>query len=199
VTAAQRVIDDIDALVDEQLAAGEAPGGYDYDDPEFPRCRCGCMWHGLSRSGCPGSDVEGPAMATGLRFGNWASEMVLPPRRLSHVDPEDLREAAEQIIAAFRVVAADVSRAWESMRRTLLGLPHPHPHPQSQSRCTLAARRRMHSDQLRVQRRAVRRERRARQREAKYAHPLEVHDDHVILTVTPDVSGFRRELRRISG
>jgi len=190
VTAAQRVIDAIDALVDEQLAAGEAPGGYDYNDPEFPRCRCGCMWHGLRQGICPGSDVEGPLMVTGLRFGNWASEMVIPPRRLSHVDPEDLREAAEQITAAFRVVYADVSRVWESMRRTLLGLPHPH--PQSQSRCTLAARRRMHSDQLRVQRRAVRRERR---RAAKYEPSLEVHDGHVILTVIPDVSGFRRELR----
>jgi len=190
-STAQRVIDDIDALVDEQLAAGEAPGGYDYNDPEFPRCRCGCMWHGLRQGICPGSDVEGPLMVTGLRFGNWASELVLPPRRLSHVDPEDLREAAEVITSAFRVVSAEVSRVWESMRRTLLGLPH----PQAQSRCALAARRRMHSDQLRVQRRAVRRERRARQREAKH-DPLEVHDDHVILTLTPDVSDFRRELRR---
>ncbi len=97
-------------------------------------------------------------MATGLRFGNWASEMVLPPRRLSHVDPEDLREAAELITAAFRVVYADVSRVWESIRRTFLGLPHPQ--AQAQSRCALAARRRMHSDQLRVQRRAARRARR---------------------------------------
>jgi len=181
-TAAQRVIDDIDALVDEQLR--QEASGYDWNLNQ-PRCRCGCMWHGLSRSGCPGSDVEGPAMATGLRFGNWASEMVLPPRRLSHVDPEGLREAADQITAAFRVVYADVSRVWESIRRTLLGLPHPQSQPQS--RCTLAARRRMHSDQLRVQRRAG--------REAKY-DPLEVHDDHVILTLTPDLSGFRRGLRR---
>ncbi len=192
-STAQQVIDDIDALVDEQLAAGEAPGGYDYNDPEFPRCRCGCMWHGLRQGICPGSDVEGPLMATGLRFGNWASEMALPPRRTSHVDPEDLREAAEVITAAFRVVAAEVSRVWESMRRTFLGLPHPQ--AQAQSRCALAARRRMHSDQLRVQRRAVRRERRARRREARY-DPVEVHDDHVVLTLIPDVSGFRRELRR---
>ena len=138
-------------------------------------------------------------MVTGLRFGNWASELVLPPRRISHFDPADSIAAAEgleQITAAFRVVSAEVSRVWESMRRTLLGLPPPH--PQSQSRCTLAARRRMHSDQLRVQRRAVRRERRARRRETEYDHPLEVHDDHVILTLTPDLSGFRRELRRFS-
>jgi len=193
VSTAQRVIDDIDALVDEQLAAGEAPGGFNDRDPEFPRCRCGQTWHGLRSGGCPGSDTEGPLVATGLnRFGMWVGEPVLPPRRSSHVDPEELREAVELITVTFRSVAADVSRVWESMRRTLLGLPHPH--PQSQSRCTLAARRRMHSDQLRVQRRALRRERRARQREAKY-DPVEVHDGHVILTVIPDVSGFRRELR----
>jgi len=178
-STAQRVIDDIDALVDEQLR--QEASGYDWNLNQ-PRCRCGCMWHGLSRFGCPGSDVEGPAMATGLRFG--------------YFDPTDniaAAEGLEQITAAFRVVSAEVSRVWESIRRTLLGLPHPQ--AQAQSRCALAARRRMHSDQLRVQRRAVRRERRARQREAKH-DPLEVHDDHVILTLTPDVSDFRRELRR---
>ncbi len=160
-STAQRVIDEIGALVDDQLHGGEPETGYDYDDPTFPRCRCGQTWHGLSRSGCPGSDVEGPLMVTGLRFGNWASELVLPSRRLGHFDPADsiaAVEGLEQITAAFRVVSAEVSRVWESMRRTLLGLPHPHP----QSRCALAARRRMHSDQLRVQRRAARRERRAR-------------------------------------
>jgi len=173
--------DEIGALVDEQMAGGEAKTGYDYDDPDYPRCRCGCKWHGLIRGGCPGSDSEGPLMAT---------------RRLGHFDPADsiaVADGLEQIVAAFRVVSVEVNRVWESMRRTLLGLLHPH--PQSQSRCALAARRRMHSDQLRVQRRAVRRERRARQREARY-DPLEVYDDHVILTVIPDLSGFRRELRR---
>jgi len=169
VTAAQRVIDDIDALVDEQMAGGEAETGYS-------RCRCGSMWHGLRKGGCPGSDSEGPLVATGLTFGSW----------------QDMRQNMEPLISAFRGIAEEVSRAWESIRRTLLGLPA----PQSQSRCTLAARRRMHSDQLRVQRRALRRERRARRRETEYDHPLEVHDDHVILTLTPDVSGFRRELRK---
>lgn len=95
-STAQRVIDDIHALVDEQLTAGEAPGGYDYNDPEFPRCRCGCMWHGLRRGVCPGSDTEGPLMATGLSFGNWASEPPLPPRRLGHFDPTDSIAAAQR-------------------------------------------------------------------------------------------------------
>lgn len=190
-STAQRVIDDIDALVDEQLAGGEVETGYS-------RCRCGGMWHGLRKGGCPGSDSEGPLVATGLnRFGTWVGEPVLPPRRVSNVDPEEIREAVELIGARFRSVAADVSLVWESMRRTLLGLPHPQAQPQS--RCTLAARRRMHSDQLRVQRRAVRRERRARRREAGYDHPLEVHDGYVVLTLIPDVSGFSRELGGISG
>jgi len=168
VSTAQQVIDEIGALVDEQMAGGEAETAYS-------RCRCGCMWHGLRKGGCPGSDNEGPLVATGLTFGNW----------------QDMRQDMEPLVSAFRGIAEEVSRVWESMRRTLLGLPH----PQSQSRCTLAARRRMHSDQLRVQRRAVRR---ARRRAAKYEPSLEVHDDHVILTVIPDVSGFRRQLRRIS-
>jgi hypothetical protein len=104
VSTAQRVIDDIDALVDEQLAAGEAPGGYDYNDPEFPRC----MWHGLRQGICPGSDVEGPLTATGLRFGNWASEMVLPPRRLSHFDPAADLSAAQQWLMSNWGSAEDV-------------------------------------------------------------------------------------------
>jgi len=168
VSTAQRVIDDIDALVDEQMAGGEV-------ETVVVSCRCGCMWHGLRKGGCPGSDSEGPLVATGLTFGSW----------------QDVRQAMEPLISAFRGIAEEVNRAWESVRRAFMGIPDPPP-----SRCTLAARRRMHSDQLRVQRRAVRRERRARQRETEYDHPLEVHDDHVILTLTPDVSGFRRELRR---
>lgn len=109
---AQRVIDDIDALVDEQLAAGEAPGSYDSRDPEFPRCRCGSSWHGLGRSGCPGSGVEGPLVATGLnRFGTWVGEPVLPPRR-----PLDVYSFSEaEVIEAGRVFLA----AWDVFRASL--------------------------------------------------------------------------------
>lgn len=58
---AQQVIDDITALVDEQMAGGEPEVGYDYGDPTFPHCsRCGRSWHGLPADGCPGSDDEGP-------------------------------------------------------------------------------------------------------------------------------------------
>ncbi|NKS12572.1 hypothetical protein GS580_16670 [Rhodococcus hoagii] len=80
------IIDAIDALVDEQMAGGEPIGGYDYDDPDYPRCpHCGDDWHGLkitrrmrdmrwdgafdedyryaeddSEVLCPGSDFIGP-------------------------------------------------------------------------------------------------------------------------------------------
>ncbi|ANA85459.1 hypothetical protein BOWSER_64 [Gordonia phage Bowser] len=43
------VIDEIDTLIGEQLAAGEPMNGYDFDDPDFPTCwHCGRDWHGLA-------------------------------------------------------------------------------------------------------------------------------------------------------
>lgn len=80
------IIDDIDALVDEQMAGGEPRGGFDYGDPDYPRCpHCSEGWHGLkitrrmremrwggafdedyryaaddSEVLCPGSDFIGP-------------------------------------------------------------------------------------------------------------------------------------------
>ncbi|WP_037182556.1 hypothetical protein [Rhodococcoides fascians] len=57
----QSVIDQIDALIDEQLDAGEPIGGYDYDDPDYPECpRCTRQWHGLPEGNCIGSGIEGP-------------------------------------------------------------------------------------------------------------------------------------------
>ncbi|OZD65134.1 hypothetical protein CH263_13400 [Rhodococcus sp. 06-1059B-a] len=57
----QSVIDSIDALIDEQLDAGEPYGGHDFGDPDYPRChRCHNQWHGLPEYGCPGSGTEGP-------------------------------------------------------------------------------------------------------------------------------------------
>ncbi|MHA0288288.1 hypothetical protein ACXYX3_17785 [Mycobacterium sp. C3-094] len=46
------IIDRIDQLVDESLAAGEPAGGYEdwnpEPDPDYPRCpHCGRHWHGL--------------------------------------------------------------------------------------------------------------------------------------------------------
>lgn len=82
----QSVLDDIDALVDEQMAGGEPIGGYDYNDPDYPKCpHCHRDWHGLAITDrieqmrwngvmdqdyryadddstvlCPGSDFIGP-------------------------------------------------------------------------------------------------------------------------------------------
>ena len=44
-----RLIDDIDALVDEQMRGGEPRNGFDYGDPNNPKCwHCGDDWHGLA-------------------------------------------------------------------------------------------------------------------------------------------------------
>jgi hypothetical protein len=43
------IIDEIDALVDEQMAGGEPRQGYDYGDPTYPKCpHCDRHWHGLA-------------------------------------------------------------------------------------------------------------------------------------------------------
>ncbi len=47
----RRVLDEIDALVEESLRDGEPLTGYDYDDPGYPTCpnpHCGESWHGLA-------------------------------------------------------------------------------------------------------------------------------------------------------
>jgi hypothetical protein len=42
------IIDQIDALIDERLAAGEPAVGYSHGDPQYPKCpHCGRGWHGL--------------------------------------------------------------------------------------------------------------------------------------------------------
>lgn len=60
-----QVIADIDALIDEQLAAGEPETGYDYGDPDYPDCPhegCWSQWHGEPTGMCPGSAVLGPLL-----------------------------------------------------------------------------------------------------------------------------------------
>ncbi|WP_395704640.1 hypothetical protein [Rhodococcus ruber] len=43
------IMDQIDALIDEQLSEGEPIGGFDYDDPDYPKCpHCYRDWHGLA-------------------------------------------------------------------------------------------------------------------------------------------------------
>ena len=99
----ERVLDDIDALVDASLESGEPPGGYDYGDPDFPRCgHCDRAWHGLPLTErvaamyaegcydedyrvadddspviCPGSDFIGPVPLskwTEKRLRGWLDE-----------------------------------------------------------------------------------------------------------------------------
>ncbi|QDF72344.1 hypothetical protein [Mycobacteroides chelonae] len=42
------IIDEIDQLVDEQMAGGEPIGGFDYNDPDFPKCpHCDRDFHGI--------------------------------------------------------------------------------------------------------------------------------------------------------
>jgi hypothetical protein len=55
--SAQSVIDEIDALVDEQLR--QEASGYD-NNLGVVECLCGLDWHGLPEWGCPGTDAEGP-------------------------------------------------------------------------------------------------------------------------------------------
>lgn len=57
----QDVLDDIAALIDSQLAAGERDG---YE----PQCLCGQDWHGLATGQCPGTPVVGE-----VDFTLWAA------------------------------------------------------------------------------------------------------------------------------
>ncbi|CPR79393.1 hypothetical protein [Mycobacteroides abscessus] len=42
------IIDEIDQLVDAQMAGGEPENGYDYDNPDYPKCpHCGRDFHGI--------------------------------------------------------------------------------------------------------------------------------------------------------
>ncbi|AXH45829.1 hypothetical protein SEA_GEAZY_70 [Gordonia phage GEazy] len=108
------LIDEIDALIGDQLAAGEPRNGYDFDDPDFPKCwHCGRDWHGLAITErmnemralgafdegyryadddsaviCPGSSFIGPVQTPPrtARLGFWT----LPSDHSNHVhvDPE---------------------------------------------------------------------------------------------------------------
>ncbi len=87
------IVDQIGALIDEQLDAGEPLTGFDFGDPQYPKCgHCGRDWHGLAITArmeemrwrgvfdedyrhaeddsavlCPGSDFIGPLPATTQR------------------------------------------------------------------------------------------------------------------------------------
>lgn len=96
------VISRIDELIDEQLESGEPTNGYDYGDPDYPRCgHCGRHWHGLPITeriaamyqwgaydpGYRLADDDSPVLCEGLRL-HWAAtitrsriRLLPPPRR----------------------------------------------------------------------------------------------------------------------
>jgi len=121
------IIDRIDELIDEQLAAGEPMTGYDYGDPQYPKCpHCGRHWHGLPITAaiarmywlgqyepayihaddtspvlCDGSDFIGPVRAHGL------------------TDAERLRramETAEPRPEIYFHIVVDHRRSWRLQR-----------------------------------------------------------------------------------
>ncbi|AVI03702.1 hypothetical protein SEA_CONFIDENCE_72 [Gordonia phage Confidence] len=123
------IVDEIDALIEGQLDAGEPIGGYDYDDPDFPKCgHCGRDWHGLaiterieemrwrgeldddyryseddSRVICPGSEFIGPLLAAPV-------EHETSPWTL----PEDPIDAATWLTAvpSWTVAVGEPARWW---------------------------------------------------------------------------------------
>ncbi|WP_167677921.1 hypothetical protein [Rhodococcus sp. B10] len=103
----QDVLDDIDRLVDEQMAGGEPVFG-----GRAPVCRCGRSWHGLPQTGCPGSASEGPL--TDNVFVPWGSGT--PGWTITVGDGvtsalRRLAEHAESIAAIFRdIVLVDAPR-----------------------------------------------------------------------------------------
>ncbi|NKU54973.1 hypothetical protein GS881_15610 [Rhodococcus hoagii] len=73
------IIDDIDALVDEQMAGGEPIGGYDYDDPGFPDCpHCSEGWHGLKITARMREMRWGGAFDEDYRYAEDESEVLCP-------------------------------------------------------------------------------------------------------------------------
>lgn len=109
----QSVIDDIDALVDEQLQ--QTRTGYDYNVGE-ERCRCGRDWHGLPSGGCPGSCVEGPVAENPQRIGVVDMHLDLSFRGIEerirtsmNALAELFASSAEEMCASMRGFAASVA------------------------------------------------------------------------------------------
>lgn len=113
------LIDRIDELIDEQLAAGEPKNGYDYGDPKYPRCpHCGRHWHGLPITAriafmyamrrydpeYSHADDDSPILCEG-------SDFIGPPRPPVQRTPR--REIAITIIPAFD------AESWDRFRRQL--------------------------------------------------------------------------------
>ncbi|KIU17903.1 hypothetical protein [Mycolicibacterium llatzerense] len=115
------VIDRIDELIDEQLAAGEPENGWDYGDPEYPECpHCGRDWHGLpiNRWGysavmCEGSTFIGPMQDPwGLR-----PHREVFVRIIASIDTDAIarfRAQMEQVAAALAATGQAFLQVWPS-------------------------------------------------------------------------------------
>ncbi len=134
VSTAQGVIDEIDALIDEQMRGGEPETGYDFDDPGFPECRCGLNWHGLPTLVCPGSDTEGPLQLPGLVFGRWpdvpsggsismAGDVVLVHEHRQW--PTSLAEEFPALAQAVERTRQQFVESWSRLVETLVWGPAP--------------------------------------------------------------------------
>ncbi|EID12952.1 hypothetical protein MXEN_12116 [Mycobacterium xenopi RIVM700367] len=134
---ADRILDEIDRLVDEQMADGEPRVGYDFGDPTYPRCpHCDRHWHGLpiteriaamyangiydedyradtdtSRVLCQGSDFIGPMPAEIPPGLEWLEQWIQPDIALAH------RRAIHDLLSGYRLALTpelqlNVNRRW---------------------------------------------------------------------------------------
>ncbi|AVP42299.1 hypothetical protein SEA_FENRY_73 [Gordonia phage Fenry] len=123
------IVDDIDALIDEQLAAGEPIGGYDYNDPDYPKCwHCGRDWHGLAITERMNEMRWRGELDPDYRYADDTSRVVCPGSKFIGPLPEDqatatvcqctwcrLRRHRQQLVAD---LTRDIG-AWPSMRDPL--------------------------------------------------------------------------------
>jgi len=94
------IIDDIDALVDEQMAGGEPIGGYDYGDPDYPRCpHCSEGWHGLKITARMREMRWGGAFDEGYRYAEDDSDVLCPGS--DFIGPWATREELRRIRAGW--------------------------------------------------------------------------------------------------
>ncbi|BBZ09813.1 hypothetical protein [Mycobacterium branderi] len=134
---ADRILDEIDRLVDEQMADGEPRVGYDFGDPTYPRCpHCDRHWHGLpiteriaamyangiydedyradtdtSRVLCQGSDFIGPMPAEIPPGLEWLEQWIQRDIALAH------RRAIHDLLSGYRLALTpelqlNVNRRW---------------------------------------------------------------------------------------
>lgn len=121
------IVDDIDALIDSQLDAGEPIGGYDYNDPDYPKC-WHCDWHGLPITERMNEMRWRGEMDPDYRYADDTSRVVCPGSEFIGPLPENqftasvcqctwcrLRRSRQQVIAD---ITRDIG-AWPSMRDPL--------------------------------------------------------------------------------